>query len=489
MTEHSSDTSISARDYFRVKIDETPNKATARSLSQAFTAFTAWYPAGSLEFTSFSEDNLRQWTAWLLSEGYTLKTAAYYLKNLSALYGRAVADGIAAPATAFADVRTRLKSLPEAMSDTPADADTFSRLQTFVRQATSAAAQPALATDIVLYAILAGGLDFDAIAATLKDSYTGDNPAMLDIVARNSRPRNKYLFALGQSVNTPRQLKTRVRDLFRQALSAHALPLANPADDTALRLWCAAATACGISPAAAIACAGRRPRLSPAYALIDPATLTADEASSIRGTVAQALTDNPPQWHAMQFRPRVTLDDIRNRLSALHCAGLLGDIYYPCEEIASRIGRRLVRRRQPVIPGLLFFRTRTTDIAPLMRRIGDLAWCYRAGTGTDSPYAVIPDVQMHIYQVTIGIIRPDTRICPAGTIQLRPGDRVEIIGGPFAGLHANIQSIHTPATGAPTTRAEGANPAEGATICRLLLPGTNGIEWRIDTPTLLLHKA
>lgn len=386
-----------------------------------------------------------------------------------------MADGIAAPATAFADVRTRLKSLPEAMSDTPADADTFSRLQTFVRQATSAAAQPALATDIVLYAILAGGLDFDAIAATLKDSYTGDNPAMLDIVARNSRPRNKYLFALGQSVNTPRQLKTRVRDLFSQALSAHALPLANPADDTALRLWCAAATACGISPAAAIACAGRRPRLSPAYALIDPATLTADEASSIRGTVAQALTDNPPQWHAMQFRPRVTLDDIRNRLSALHCAGLLGDIYYPCEEIASRIGRRLVRRRQPVVPGLLFFRTRTTDIAPLMRRIGDLAWCYRAGTGTDSPYAVIPDVQMHIYQVTIGIIRPDTRICPAGTIQLRPGDRVEIIGGPFAGLHANIQSIHT--------------PAESATICRLLLPGTNGIEWRIDTPTLLLHKA
>ena len=86
-------------------------------------------------------------------------------------------------------------------------------------------------------------------------------------------------------------------------------------------------------------------------------------------------------------------------------------------------------------------------------------------------------------------LRPDTRICPAGTIQLRPGDRVEIIGGPFAGLHANIQSIHTPATGAPTTRAEGANPAEGATICRLLLPGTNGIEWRIDTPTLLLHKA
>ena len=319
---HSSDTSISARDYFRVKIDETPNKATARSLSQAFTAFTAWYPAGSLGFTSFSEDNLRQWTAWLLSEGYTLKTAAYYLKNLSALYGRAVADGIAAPATAFADVRTRL---------------------------------------------------------------------------------------------------------------------------------------------------------SPAYALIDPATLTADEASSIRGTVAQALTDNPPQWHAMQFRPRVTLDDIRNRLSALHCAGLLGDIYYPCEEIASRIGRRLVRRRQPVVPGLLFFRTRTTDIAPLMRRIGDLAWCYRAGTGPDSPYAVIPDVQMHIYQVTIGIIRPDTRICPAGTIQLRPGDRVEIIGGPFAGLHANIQSIHT--------------PAESATICRLLLPGTNGIEWRIDTPTLLLHKA
>lgn len=119
MTEHSSDTSISARDYFRVKIDETPNKATARSLSQAFTAFTAWYPAGSLGFTSFSEDNLRQWTAWLLSEGYTLKTAAYYLKNLSALYGRAVADGIAAPATAFADVRTRLKSLPEAMSAPP----------------------------------------------------------------------------------------------------------------------------------------------------------------------------------------------------------------------------------------------------------------------------------------------------------------------------------------------------------------------------------
>ena len=34
------------------------------------------------------------------------------------------------------------------------------------------------------------GLDFDDIAATLKDSYTGDNPSMLDIVARNSRPLN-----------------------------------------------------------------------------------------------------------------------------------------------------------------------------------------------------------------------------------------------------------------------------------------------------------
>ena len=418
-----------------------------------------------VSFDSFTEPTLTDWAIWLIESGYTLGTAIHYLKYLSALYGKAVADGAASANPAFSVVLQRLRRLPVKEQRT-SDRRILKKVHTLIRAAESAE-RSTLANDVTVFAILAGGLGPEQIARYRKDDYTGDNPVLTAIVARHSRPRNKYLFPLRQSERTPRQMRECLR-----GISATAFGTADP--PSAADIWSMAAYDCGIPAPEILACTGEAPAHNPAYTLVRPAQLDAAAKERILARVAGEFTSNPLQWYAMQFRPGVSYDSVMSRITMFANEFTLAETYYPCSEIARRTGKKLVCRTRPVIPGLLFFKARSADVPVMFRHIGDLAWCYRRTGERTSPYAVISQAEIDICQQTIGIFTRDTEVFSAGTIPLEANDKVVVIGGDFIGKPGILDSLK--------------KDSAGAVVCRLRLPGGNSIEWLVDSDPRMVRK-
>lgn len=454
-----------------MKAADASSPSTAASLGQALASFERFLDGRDIAFRDLTEDLVSDWLSAMLAESYTCKTIGYYLKNLSALYGKAVSEGLARESRLFATLRHRLDELgSQSVAERASDRELVSKIRRLGEDST-----PRLHHDVVLFAILAGGLSFDKLAEYKKADYQGDNEVALAIIERNASPRRKYLFPLRQSQQTPAQLRRYIAALFNTAFADIRLA-ESVTPDVAAHIWGRVAMdECGVSPAEAVACLGCRPQDNPAYLFARDIALDDDEKALIRERVAARLTDNPAQWFAMRLRPGVSGDRLRERLNLLPQGLSAPEIYYPSEEIARRVGRKIIREERPVVPGLVFFRTRLGDVGPLFAAIGDIAWCYRVGRGA---YAVIPPAQMFVFQQTIGLIAPGTELSPIGTTPLAPGDRVEIIGGSFIGLRGIVAGEHTPKSG----------PSTGRTLYRLLLPDTNGIEWTVTTPQELLKR-
>lgn len=460
--------------WFRMKLGETANRATAGSQRKALNALLAFAGGEPVRFDSFTERFAIEWAAWLIQSGYTSKTAAFYMKQIATLYNKAVDEGVACQSEAIAEVRRRLLEIPE-RDFTAIDPDVFDKLQRFFRELDSAQAVRRLAADVVAFAILNGGMTFDQIARYKKGDYQGADPAILRIVERYARPRNSYLFPLSQPMRTPGQLRADLGKLFYIALSPYGIALSRREDDTAYDLWCMTALRCGVELTCLAGISGGRwPSFNPVLPMIESEKMDDEGAGAVREAVADALTANPLNWYAMQFRPHVDFARVAKAMEACRGEVEFAELFYPSEEIMRRTGGKLRKERRPVVPGLLFFRSRATDITPMFRNIGHLAWCYRQSGDRRSPYAVIPRWEMAEYQAVIGQFTPAMEVESAGTIEIGPNDRVVMIGGSFAGQPATVRDVKT--TG------------EGRTICRLSFIGENMIEWEVKADSRQIKK-
>lgn len=461
--------------YFRVKSEETLRAKSTASMLQTVACLERYLGKTGLAFEDIDENFVRDWTSWLLTEGYTIKTTSYYIKNFSALYGKAVTDGFAQSTGVFGRVRSELALLPEpiALQD-----DFLARLQKLVLSAgqESGASRPAV--DILVFGILCGGLSTDEIGKFVKNGYSGSDVLLQSIVRRYSTPKNKYLFPLHQAERTPRQLKEYIRALFSTALSQAGIKLRELSDSTASDLWCMAALKCGISPRIVVACARHSLRLNPALSIIRPESIEDDERDRIIEQVASILTQNPVRWHAMQLRPSVTYDRILQRIENQNCKAVV-DTYYPMKDIAMKVGHKVVFAKRPVISGLIYFRCHLSEVAAIFRSIGDLAWCYRNSSRVGYPYAVIPDREIMRLRLALADFDSDSEIFTVGSIPLRKNDKVEIVGGLFSGRGAVFDSMKSSVSDVGN---------QGKTICRLLLPDGNGLEWEVKVDSRMIRK-
>ncbi len=451
--------------FFRFKVAETPNSSTAESRRKALNAFLAFISSDTFPFSAFTEEFLYDWIVWLLQNGYSQKTAAFYIKQIGTLYNQAVTEGLAPASDTINKARQRLLSIPDT-EFTPVDNRLFDNLLRFFRDRPTLRSTRRLAADIVAFAILNGGMTFKEIISYRKSAYRGDDEHLQLIVDTNARPRNKYLFPLNQSKCTPAQLRKELSSLFYLALSPYGIPLSSVEADTAFDLWCLAALRCDVTPAQLLGLTGGRyPSFNPALRFITPTPVTEQEADNIRHNIRQTLTANPLNWYAMQFRPRVSYEQIVSAMEGCTEEVRFAEIFYPSEEIRRRTRNRLRKERKPVIPGLLFFRSHATDITPMFRHIGHLAWCYRRTGERTSSYAIIPPHEMLSYQTAIGQFTPDMEVHPAGTLNIRENDHVIMLTGSLIGRPATVTEVKT-------------NPA-GRTIYRLSFIGDNKVEWAV----------
>ena len=151
--------------------------------------------------------------------------------------------------------------------------------------------------------------------------------------------------------------------------------------------------------------------------------------AEISKKIELALRGEAMEWYAMRLRPRVKYETLLERFSLISKDFKIPELFYPSEEIAKKIGHKVVWSGRPVIRDIVFFKQRHSEIFPMLTKIYDIAWCYKKPGSGMSRYASIPGNAMEEFRRSLGILSPDFEVAPAGEMELRPGDEVIVVTG------------------------------------------------------------
>lgn len=438
-------------------------QATSRNYLKAIAAFEAFTATYTADISGFSEEMLADWFVGMVVTGHTRKTALQYINSLSAVCSAINFDGISI--VPFTSIKAKIKKLNTDLPDCLINPYSFSRLLQLIRTADRLPDNLRLTADIMILSLLNPSMSLTDIIRLEKEDIDSLSTASRDIVTPYISPRRKYLLPLGQSGKTPKQLRDSLDASILQLLRSRNIATFGDAKPTLDSYWAYAAIISGSTPCSTVSALGHIPPGLPAL-MVCPRS----EYQRTMPAAEAILLSNPLQWHAMRLRPGVKFTTLTDRLSLLSTTA--PELFYPCIEIARRIGKKLVYSNRPLIADIVFFRSRITDIPQLFRHIGDIAWCYRQSNAKGDTYASIPDASMLEFQTTIGLFTADMQLYPLGAIDLQPDDIVEVVGDMFAGRQGRVEcSI----PGAPT-------------IYRLIIWGDNGLEWRADVDSRLIKK-
>lgn len=440
------------------------NSTSAKSYHKAVAAISTFLKTRS-DHETFSEAMLADWFVFMHLSGNSLKTCLHYLDIISSLHHAVAADDGNPPTSIFKDFKSKAKALedaPAAMCITESD---FQKALSATKMASRLSGTLSLATDLLLLSLIRGARPLAETAMLKKGALDPDDDEVQAIVARQSSPRKKYVFTLGQAEATPRQLAAKVAAEVRDLLRLRGLaPGLNP-DDTVRSLWAYAALKCGAPGSDVVAALGGAPAALPVLSLCQPRELPELRKEALRRAVAEMYISNPMRWYAMRLRPRVKFEDVERRFSIYKEELRRPEIYYPYEEIARRTGKKLIFEKKPFISDVVFFHTRITDILPLFSKIGDIAWCYTTNGRRGGQYAEISTLDFRRFQQTVGQFTPEYEVGPLGQLTPREDEEVVVMGGLFDGRTAGFKKID--------------KTDAGDTLYRLRLIGDNGIEWRI----------
>lgn len=138
--------------------------------------------------------------------------------------------------------------------------------------------------------------------------------------------------------------------------------------------------------------------------------------------------------------------------------------------------KKVITVETPVIPGILFFKLPYDRVAPLISVIGDMAWCYRTSANSASPYSVIPQKEMRLFQRTVGMFTSDVEMEIVSELPpLSVGDEVLIEDGSMLdGRLATIRKVRS---------------VDGSLTYTLRLSDTEFIRWKdISLPASHISK-
>lgn len=441
--------------------------AKALLVLERFNTFCELRPA------DFTQEMLSEFIGWLFYENYSVGTVHSYLKAISAMYNKMIGNG---RKSAYAPITTALKEiseLPKDISTTASNTVVTPKIQALIEGFNDKSEDAVLGRDMLLLAIACGGLTFGQIAVYQKTDYRGNSTLIQNIVDRYSKPRHKYLFPLNQSERTPMQLERHIAQLISQAIAPYGLHLAADPRNTAAELWALAAYEhCG-SLRKAASCAPVSLVRNLVFKFITTDEGFAADRDELVREVNHTLMVNPVQWHVMQFRPHVTYERVMERIKKHGLSAKLVATYYPYKEVARRIENRIVFEEQPVLPGLMFFMSRKSDITSIFRQIGDIAWCYRVTRDATAEYATIPLREMLTLQDVIGVKLPGSEYVGGESQQFAQGDHIQIIDGVAKGQYVTISEVRR---------------KDSRTVYRLSVMGNSMIEWVIDNDSFKARK-
>ena len=418
-----------------------------------FEAFAGtYYNAVSFPSECFLAD-------WLLSmwlQGLTAATAIHYYDIISALcHDMEVAD-----ASLFRTFKKKIKGAYTQGFDF--DKKLFKGVVNVTKSVTSQPGELAEAADMLMFSLLNNAMPVLEVAKQRVGDISCDRPELSALIKRQSSPRRKYIFNLGQSKLTDRQLRAfaeqKLSDLFRMRNIA----MLGSVDNTVRAVMAYSALCCGMSGSEVLAMMGTAPAGMPLLSLCEVAEIDTAGKSALMRSVTSIFVENPMRWYPMKLRPRVDFKTMTDRVAQAVNRGASIEFFYPYDEIKKRIGKKLVTESVPVIKDIVFFRARVTDIFPLFCKIGDIAWCYTTTGKPGGDYAAIPRHQFERFQETIGQFTSDYEVAPIGGFEPEEGERVVVLSGLLADREFDISKIE-----------DGDN-----TVFQLRMIGDNGIQWR-----------
>ncbi len=289
-----------------------------------------------------------------------------------------------------------------------------------------------------------------------------ESDAVSVIVKRNYDSNRKYLFPLEQSRLTPKQLAENVEYKVRGLLVANNIPIVRSVDKTIRLIWAYAALKCGIPGSEIVSLMDSAIDGIPEMSLCIKADVSHERSAALTEPVNTLFSNNPLRWYAMKLRRRVDFEEVEERTKNLDDHMLCPEFFYPLDEICKRVGKKIIKDKQPVIRDIVFFKLRVTDIFPLFCKIGDLAWCYTTTGKPGGDYAPIPQNSFNRFQETIGHFTPEYEIAPIGGFDPKEGESVVIINGPLANYEFEVEKTKD----------------VDHVIFQLNMIGDNGFQWR-----------
>lgn len=420
-----------------------------------------------------SQQSLADWLLNMRARGISGKTAIHYLDIIAALYKGTASDCAPDTLAIFSQLKARAKQLFAQQKSSPIDDKAFNKVLFVVRSSSVQPGQAQCAADMLMYSLLHNAMPLAEVAKVKVSDVATDIDAVAVIVKRNASSNRKYLFPLGQSRLTPKQLAEHAERKVRGLFVANHIPEVQSVDNTIRLIWTCAALRCGIPGSEIVALIGTAVGNVPELSLCVKAELSSSRCKALAETVNGLFSNNPLRWYAMKLRSRVEFEDVEQRTKSLDEHMLRPEFFYPLDEIRKRIGKKMVKDKQPVIRDVVFFKLRVTDIFPLFCKIGDLAWCYTTTGKPGGDYAPIPLSSFNKFQETIGHFTPEYEIAPIGGFEPKEGESVVIINGPLANYEFEVEK---------------AKDADNV-IFQLNMIGDNGFQWRTSAKKRQLEPA
>ncbi len=437
---------LSPLDFFHDEMERitTSDAANCRWFVSSFGRFLGDRRIGFSDIDGELVDSYRR---YLVEEGLKATTIRRYCERFRSLYNKAVKRGLAPKSGAFDAIGTRKeRSAPEIVSG-------GGRLEAARTVASfDFASQPLFEQTqaLFLFSLYACGMSFADMASLRKSSVRGGRlmlasggslpllPGMIRIISRYEGWDADYLLPILRSgmpvadmAQRERSYLHNVEGMFRRA----GITCAADAD-LSLRLWIEIAQELKVPSEVILAALPELPDNSP-LRHVRGGDVGGDRVEGVVAMIAGSIKDCAERWYAMRLRPDASYENVAAVLVngfGMESAAL----YYPCEEIVKRVGRKLTTQTRSVIRNVVFLRTCRDRLPALAKSLGGMAWIYRQGRSADADYAVVPEYELYKFRTVVSRLTDDMDFMPADRAEWSKGRSVRITGGNLEGYEGRI---------------------------------------------------
>lgn len=429
--------------------------------------------------SDFNSETLRLWVCGMLLDGLKESTVRRYVGALHTLYREWCAEPeVTADESIFyiPFAEMKLEGSERRLKEVESNLEAAERLTRMTVKQDS----PAFVFNKAFQYLL-----FDPYVS-LKDivgmKFSDPRPDSLHledlVISMRNAPQAKYVFPLQQGKRREGAIvKDLLTELHSTAKRAGMKFEGSFSRESIVALWIAAAVREDI-PLSEIRTLIQNLPTSYSFLSILPETEVSESRKlEILNAVAYSISNKNPGWFVLRLRSGVSPADIKDRLKEKE-SPLQRQIqyYYPMRSVKKIEKKKVVSSEVPVIPGLLFFRLPHDRVVQLVGTVGDLAWCYRTTANSNSPYSVIPQTEMKIFQKCVGVFTSDVEMEIVSQLpELCVGDEVMIEdGSPLDGQKATIRKVRS---------------VDGTLTYTLRLSDTAFIKWKdVSLPASHLAK-